>query len=549
MKKLICLLLAIVSVMSLAACGSYTEGSTASRESVSVIEPDDVDPNSELTSTVTLSLNDQPITENAGFYTLYQEMDIYAMWSNGYTTVLALFNEEGVAMCQGLDGDYQVTLLAKKKGQELDTSSAFSQTIGDYTYNINGHTTNNDNRRIELPLYRILYGEGEGTNWAYPYVMEFSTPGVYKITLNSADHKIIFRFAPGSSGIYTIESWINVQDDNVNAVLEHWYGSVAWAQYAYDVTDYSATGVYTKNFKEVRTVDEAELGNVFIWGIHGSSKDATYPIEVYVSVLKTGELADRYHKVHKLPEEELRQIKDTDGTFSEYWQTLPNGRQLLDASKCKLWSKEEGGDGYYHIYDLEAYPATNGWGPTLYAQISTSTIAGYSLHDVEWQGQGNNMLNLQEVANVSPFLDYKQFIEGFESLATNHGGNFVGTNFCVDGCPCAHQTHAQACLEGCETCLPECTQVPVDAYGTPGYANATNSDGVYPVTEELKFFLQLFAECHNLFCDGTGDLEKDYGLDSDQNSMWLWAVGTYSNDNGGKCQLLGEVVPNFFDVN
>ena len=77
MKKLICLLLALVSVMSLVACGSYTEGTTAVRESTTVVDPGDVDPNDELTSTVTLSLDGRPIMENAGFYMMF--MGIGAM--------------------------------------------------------------------------------------------------------------------------------------------------------------------------------------------------------------------------------------------------------------------------------------------------------------------------------------------------------------------------------------------------------------------------------------------------------------------------------------
>ena len=543
MKKLICLLLALVSVMSLVACGSYTEGTTAVRESTSIMNPDDVDPESELTSTVTLSLNDKPIYENAAFYSMYLDLDIYAQWSNGHTTVIAQFDEDGVAMCTGLDGDYQITLLAKKKGQELDTSSAFSQTIGDYTYDINGHVTTNDNRRIELPMYRILYGDGPGTGPYYPEIMEFSTPGVYKITLESPDDYVFFRFEPGTSGVYTMETWMSVQDDNLNATVEHWFGTVAALYYGFDITDYSDCGIYTKNVKEVRTCSEDEVGNIFAWRIYGSSKDGTYPMDIYISMLKTGEYSERLPKIYLMPEEPLRQVLETDGTFSEYWQTLSNGRQLLDESKCKLWSVEEGGDGYYHIYDLEAYPTTDGWGPTLYAQVSANTIAGYALNTVEWQGQGNNMLNLSNGVN---FLNYKQFIEGFESLATNHGGNFVGTNFCIDGCPCHNNEYINACLEGCETCADECTQVTEERYGTPGYANAANSDGLYPMTQELKDFLQLFAECHNLFCDGTGDLEVK-GLDSDQNSMWLWAVGTYSDDDGGKCELLGDLIPNYFD--
>lgn len=524
MKKLICLLLAVLMLLGLTACASYTEGSTATRDSYIEMNPGDINPEDEATSSVTLMLNGRPIKENPGFYELYLEMDIYAQWSDGYTMVVSKFDEDGVALATGLDGDFTVTL---------------SDVPGDYTYNINGYTTTNDNRRIELDLYRILYGDGPGTNWMYPYVREMSDVGVYEIEINSPEEVILCRFAPETSGIYTIESWVSVAEDNVNPQYDYWYGTVAWAQYGYTVDDGGAEGIYTKNFKDVRTVAEDEIGNVFIFGVHATAKDNQYPIKVYVSVLRTGDMKDRYEQVYMVPTD-LHYAKDGVGQFTDYWQRQSDGTMLLDASKCRLWSVESGGDGFYHIYDEVTYAATGGWGPTLYARITSETLAGYALNRVEWMGQGNNMLSLQS-GNV--YYRYKQFIEGFQSLSTIHDG-WDGSNYCVNNCPCHKGDSAPvvwACEEFCENCHSSCTQVKPELYGAPGYADAVNSDGVYPVTEELKVFLQLFAECHNLFCDGTGDLEKE-GLAADQNSMWLWCVGTYSGDNGGICEM-GGLVP------
>ena len=529
MKRLICLLLVLIMLLGLTACGEYTEGSTATRETYVEIPPDSVDPEDELTSSVTLMVNGMPIDQNPAFYVLYLEMEIYAQWYDGHTMVVSKFDEKGVALATGLDGDFAVTL---------------SDVPGDYTYNINGHTTDNDNRRIEIDVYRILYGEGPGTDYMYPYVREFSDTGVYEITIDSPDQVIMCRFAPGISGIYTIESWVDVADDNVNPKYDYWYGSVAAAWYHHTVDDGGACGVYTKNFKDVRTISDEEIGNVFIFGVHASAKDGQYPIKVQVAVLRTGDFGDRYEKEVMLPEEELRQVPEHPDATLEYFWTRENGSIRLDASKCKLWRKEDGGDGYYHIYDEVVYAATNGWGPTLYAQISANTIMGYALNTLEWQGNGNNMLTIG--STLSKLYDYKQFIEGFESLATEHGGNFVGSCFCVKDCKCHKATDKiLACQEFCENCLSICTQAKPEEYGTPGYADAVNSDGVYPVTEELQKFLQLFAESHNLFCDGTGAAE-DKGLTSDQKSMWLWAVVYYSDDNGGACQL-GSLIPNYFD--
>lgn len=533
MRRIICLLLVLLLVFSLSACGEYVEGSVATRDTYVEIDPGGVDVNAQDTSTVTLKLNGMPIKENPSFYALYLEMDIYAQWTDGHTMVVSKFDEEGVAVATGLDGDYSVTL---------------SDVPGDYTYNINGYTTTNDNRRIELDLYRILYGDGPGTDVYYPYIKELSDQGVYEITIDSPDQVVLCRFAPGVSGIYTIESWVSVAEDNINPQYDYWYGSPAWAVYGYTIDDGGAEGTYTKNFKDVRSVSEAELGNVFIFGIHASAKDGQYPIKVQVAVLKTGELEERYNKVFVVPQENLRQAldhKDADGNslFTYYWQSRGTSN-LLDSEKCRLWRTEDGGDGYYHIYDEELYAANGGWGPTLYAQITSTTIMEYALNGVEWMGNGNNMLTLTE---NGVFYGYKQFIEGFESLITIHPP-WEGSNYCVNNCPCHKDDPAPivwACETFCEQCHSTCTQVLPELYGTPGYADAVNSDGVYPVTEELQRFLQLFAECHNLFCDGTGDAEAN-GLISDQDSMWLWCVGYYTDDEGGLCQM-GEEIPNYFD--
>ena len=519
MKKLICILLCLVMVLPLMACGEYVEGSTATRDTYVEIDPDDVDPNAQDTSTVTLKLNGMSIKDNPGFYMLYLEMEIYCQWFDGHT----------MAVATGLDGDYSVTL---------------SDVPGDYTYNINGHTTTNDNRRIELDLYRILYGDGPGTDLYYPYIKEFSDQGVYEITIDSPDQVVLCRFAPGVSGIYTIESWVSVAEDNINPQYDYYYGSVAAAWYGYTIDDGGAEGVYTKNFKDVRTVDEAEIGNVFIFGIHATAKDNQYPIKVQVAVLRTGGMDDRYNKTYMVPQT-LFEAQPGKGTYTNYWQQQSNGTFLLDDSKCRLWSVEEGGDGFYHIYDEVEYAATNGWGPTLYAEITRNTIMGWALNQIEWMGNGNNMLTVME---NDMFFSYKQFIEGYESLATIHEG-WDGSNYCVNNCTCHKDDPAPiiwGCEKFCEGCHSECTQVLPELYGTPGYANAVNGDGVYPVTEELKHFLQIFAECQNLFCDGTGGAEEK-GLASDQESMWLWAVGYYDQDTGGACKM-GEEVPNFFDV-
>lgn len=73
------------------------------------------------------------------------------------------------------------------------------------------------------------------------------------------------------------------------------------------------------------------------------------------------------------------------------------------------------------------------------------------------------------------------------------------------------------------------------------YAANVNDDGCYPVTEELKQFIQLYATENDLFKDGNGyaevpraddpeTTEEDpfLGYNSDESSMWMFACGYYA---------------------
>ena len=138
---------------------------------------------------------------------------------------------------------------------------------------------------------------------------------------------------------------------------------------------------------------------------------------------------------------------------------------------------------------------------------------------------------------------------------TMTGDKIWGSELCVGTCICAHTTleaaseesgkvTLYACVEGCESCAEECLNVTAAQWGTIGYCEGANKDGYYPVTAELKEFLQMYAENRNLFCDGTGDWELR-GYDADQNSMWLWGVSYYSEDQGGLCQMGAEILDCF----
>lgn len=549
MKRLVCALLALVLVFGLAACDDITqhhEGTQATRPTyVMETVPDEI-PEEEL-FTVTLQMNGRPITEDAYFHQIFLDLmakkdGIFAQWNDGYSFYLAKFDENGVAKAAGLDGTFHVTL---------------SELPGDYVYNVNDYYATNDDRQIVIDVYRLLVSnQGDGTGWYYPYVLEFGELGVYEITIDSPEQIVKCRYTPDESGIYQIASWESVAEDKVNPKVDVHYGTVGNVsekpRMTLDDGGAEAESGFCKNFSYTETLTDEEVGNVFCFGVRATAKDGIYPIKVKVAILRIGDATDFLHRVTMVPQETLRRAKDHVG-FQYAWSKASDGSWLLDETGFKLWSVEDGGDGYYHFYDEEKYASTNGWGPTLYAKIDQPTIIldDVALSGIEWAGQGNSYLSL--VKNQVAY-NYKHFIEGYHSLATSgiHGGTFVGSYYCSANCFCKDPnkenscpSQSMACKPGCTTCDKECRPCPEELYGTPGYADAVNSDGCYPVTQELKEFLQLYAQCHTVFSDGMGDAEK-LGINSDEESMWLWVVGYYADDEGGLCQM-GGIIPNYFN--
>ena len=146
----------------------------------------------------------------------------------------------------------------------------------------------------------------------------------------------------------------------------------------------------------------------------------------------------------------------------------------------KVWEKADGGDGVYHVYDEVKYASTGGYGPILFAYISSACeYLDRSLTTIEMAG--NNSLTVSDGTE-----NYKQFIEGFEAVASS---GF----YCVTDCPChsgAAEGSALACTPSCTSCTSFCTKCPEELMNKEGYAQWCNADGVAPVTPELKDFLQ-----------------------------------------------------------
>ncbi len=458
------------------------------------------------------------------------ENPISVQWYDGYSLHTAPIGSDGVARIGGLDGDYGITLTAVPDG---------------FTYNPTIYTATNRQRNVEIELYRLVETTGLGDD---PYrAIKLRSTGVYCIELTSAKQEIHFEFYPSESGTYAVESWMNTTDNTVNPLLNYYGANIAYKTLLETVDDGGVCGSYTKNFKKIVEIADEHIGSsgqvAFGFGLKATSKEDKFPIKVYFAITLNGEFAlEHTESVLMVPQEILVQQPDYSSSKYEFvgaeFAETANGvtANVFDSDRYKLWPKDEGGDNYYHLYDETAYPETHGYGPILYAKISSPCrFMEMAFSALEYAG--NKALT---VSNGTE--NYKLFIEGYSMLnyytlsPTNPNGK--PPYFCTTDCPCRESGtcgsvnitgEVGACIEGCEHCHPGCRNIPKEAIGHAGYADYCNSDGCYAVTEELKDFLQKYSINQLLFFDGNGFVETNpsvsvYATEEDQ---WLFACGYY----------------------
>lgn len=518
------LLLLFVITIVFSACGEYkpadkVPGANGNNTGDVIVSTPSKDPEEMKNPfTATIVVNGKPYIPDA-------EHPIQVQWTDGYSLYQSQVDENGVAWMDGLDGDYSVTLLTVPDG---------------YAYNPNAYVATNNNRNIEIDLYKIVTTTGKG-NSLYNCITIRST-GIYCVELDDAEDEVFYEFAPSKSGTYSVEGWVDVAANEVNPQAKYYGANAFFKQLQYVADDGGAEGTYTKNFKlDVEIADEmiSTGGQVtFSFGITASSKTNEYPVKVYFAVKLDGEFSlNHSNATIMVPTEKLEPQPDYDKSKytlvgAEFKKTVGgNTANVFDSDNYKLWKKKDGGDGYYHLYDAEKYASTSGYGPILYAYVSQPCrFMDASFNTIEMRG--NKALTVSGGTE-----NYKLFIEGFEALLIDPPGD-NGPYFCVTNCPCREKNTCTgvdkglpkgACTEACENCHVDCRRCPEEAIGKKGYSDYCNSDGVYGVTEELKDFLQKYSISQLLFFDGNGFVETNpqvsvYAAEEDQ---WLFACGYY----------------------
>ena len=507
--KLIALLLLLALTASfLFSCGEYKPPLNTEKDEDGLIRPGlDDDPTNDFT--VSLIKDGQPFIPTTA-------LDVY--WSDGYDIFVAAVGDDGIARVDGLDGDYRVVL---------------SSTPSGYAYDPNGNKATNINRNIEIELFDLNPVIGGNTA---DDIREISETGIYSVTITEPGQRVWFEYSPQYNGVYTVESWVSVTDDEVNPICIEHVGSRFTGYFdEIRVSEFGEVGSFTHNFiHTVKIADEniAGVGNSlsFTFSVGAESKSGVYPVNYSFAIKRNGEFDyNRASEIMVPMKADLShfdfdafnalaggEIIGAEILFKDKNGVEKPGAYVFDDSVYRLWKISEGGDGVYHLYDEVKYASTGGYGPVLVAYISSACrFVGEPFTMIE--AAGNKALTVNGNEN------HKQFIEGWNAIA--------GTSYyCTSDCPCLIEAESNgqvhyACDESCTKC--DCRKCPAEMIGKRGYADICNADGVAPVTEELKYFLQSFSISQRYFADGNGWAEKA-GIHAYEESQWLFACGYYA---------------------
>ena len=306
--------------------------------------------------------------------------------------------------------------------------------------------------------------------------------GTYRAVLKNAESKLYFEYQPLSAGVYSVESWVNIYFDAIDPSVEIYRGTFAakWPDKTVKDGGAELNGGFTKNFRFECLLDATELGSVFTFAVSARSKTGEYPVSIDFAITYEGEYKNGYN--------DIRTQKATEATVkaansNKPFRTADLDTKVFDADNFK-YNKNT---GFYHYYSMELFgddPYGNGkgYGPVLYCSI-TPSIPCYSV------------TTLYNAVSVGPsksnyLMLHNVWLEDEKKFCTYDYTDFIRKD----------------------------------------YRAVCNSDGRCYVTEELKAFLQKYAENLSLYTDhvnpGPGTPEAK-GYTAYQDALWLFACGFY----------------------
>ncbi len=486
MKKLLLIFLAVsLLISSLVGCGTYDGvggGSVEIPSGDTQRPPLEGDPSEYFTVKI---IYDGEIFKNTD--------GVEAQWSSKTSVYRASFDSDNIARISGLDGEYSVTLYGLPSG---------------YSYDTNVNIASNTKRNIEIEIFQEISTNGTGTNMYSP--IEVFRLGIYtaKVKLETGNNPstVHYEFKPTRAGTYIIETICDVTENVINPQIDVYSGTFANKNYSHTVNTGGSFAEYTRNARYTVAVDAQNIGASYSFAITATHKKADYPINVNFVIRYAGEYTNpSYYMPFEIiiPDQaalaERGMIQNPTGTLKYPEIKISDGVYVFDEKYYKF----NPDDGFYHIYD----PDTDTLGPVLYAKITRRHrfFADYQGSEVSFAG-GPSSICVEDPGNKSLqvlgdnpdcFENYKLFIQGAAKCQSVVG------------------------MEGCV------------GLGYANYIPSSNTEGVYPVTEELKEFLLKFSISQRYFNDGNGwaettaEDELGYRIYSSEEAQWLFACCYY----------------------
>lgn len=506
MKKFLILLLTLTIAIFCAGCGTFTPpiitnpGNTGEGGNNTPIDPD-IDPDA---FTVVL------LRESGARFYPTPDMNIKAAWTGQGESYSASFGVNGIAAISGLDGTYNVSLTNVPEGYTFDPNQDYS--------------VNNNNRLKEITLMAIMSAAGEGTGFYDGKVKQITNTGLYRAEFKNqteAERGIYYSFEPNTSGTYCIESFVNVQENAVNPILNYYISNGAWVNEANpEVYDSGGpSGSFTKNFKFYA---DKVSGFTGVWGlvVRASVQSGhTYPVYVdfRISYLQSSPQEGVNVKANG-PYADDTTGKPSSNNFNYIYAGEEGDKKYyIDDYKVKFNSK----DGFYHVLPQSEYNKEDSaidWTicPVLYARI---------FKDSEIDPTNGEGLMWHRAHTISPTE------QDSEHTYTNGICALCGMN---DG---EYDTNALSLILGSRTYYGF-----VHTYYKSIMAYPTMKDkGTVPVNAEIQRFLEDFAKYNErpygspregrtepLFDDGAGRAEVNFGV-AGPDSIWLFCCGYFGN--------------------
>lgn len=349
MKKRIisCILFLLVISMLLSSCSEFTpavDPNGNNERPTQNEQPSESTPPAEDDGsyTVTLSYNGEQ-------YIPTSDTEIYVQWNDGFSFHKALM-EDGVAKVGNLDGDFQVTLSAVPEG---------------FAYDPNAYIATTDNRHIEIKLHKVIETFGAGEE-LYKSI-SIDQMGVYKVDID-VDRRgnvkeIFYEFAPKEPGLYSVESWVDTTENQINPTANFYGENSAFKQLVEVCDGGGMESTYTKNFKLEVDISDSEFSKdgggqvIFSFGITATSKKGEYPISVYFAVKLDGEMPDdgtsKKEATIMVPKEELVHQRSYP---TEYYSTAEGNysiEYILTGAEFKQMNST--GDKTANVFDSDNY--------------------------------------------------------------------------------------------------------------------------------------------------------------------------------------------------